>query len=87
VATRFLGKALKGLTNWELPHMIDTGKAPSYAAALAALKKQAKSPGETIPRQVKYLNTILEAGHGKLKLLIRPVSGFKTLKTARATTS
>jgi transposase-like protein len=67
--------------------MIATGKVPSHAAALAALKKQAKSPGKTIPRQVKYLNTILKADHGKLKLLIRRVSGFKTLKTARATTS
>jgi transposase, IS6 family len=31
------------------------------------------------------LNNVLEADHGKLKLLIRPVRGFKTLKTAYAT--
>ena len=36
-------------------------------------------------RQVKYLNNVVEADHGKLKQLIRPVSGFKTLKTAYAT--
>ena len=35
--------------------------------------------------QVKYLNNVVEADHGKLKLLIRPVRGFKTLKTAYAT--
>ena len=29
--------------------------------------------------------TIIEADHGKLKLLIRPVRGFKTMKTAYAT--
>ena len=34
---------------------------------------------------VKYLNNVVEADHGKLKLLLRPVRGFKTLKTAYAT--
>ena len=33
---------------------------------------------------MKYLNNVVEADHGKLKLLIRPVRGFKTLKTAYA---
>jgi len=36
-------------------------------------------------RQVKYLNNVVEANHGKLKQLIKPVRGFKTLKTAYAT--
>ena len=36
-------------------------------------------------RQVKYFNNVIEADHGKLKQLIRPVRGFKTLKTAYAT--
>ena len=39
----------------------------------------------TVHRQVKYLNNVIEADHGKLKQLIRPVRGFKTLKTAYAT--
>ena len=34
---------------------------------------------------MKYLNNVVEADHGKLKLLIGPVRGFKTLKTAYAT--
>ena len=34
---------------------------------------------------MKYLNNVVEADHGKLKQLIRPVRGFKTLKTAYAT--
>lgn len=33
---------------------------------------------------MKYLNNIVEADHGKLKQLIRPVCGFETLKTAYA---
>lgn len=84
-AKRFLGKALKGLKPWEMPDVINTDKAPTYGAALAALKKEGKCPTDTIHRQVKYLNNVIEADHGKLKQLIKPVRGFKTLKTAYAT--
>ena len=81
-AKRFLGKALK---DWELPEVLKTDKAPSDAGAIAELKAEGKCPNETRHRQVKYLNNVVEADHGKLKLLIRPVRGFKTLKTAYAT--
>jgi len=36
-------------------------------------------------RQVKYLNNIIESDHGKLKRLIKPTLGFKSMKTAYAT--
>ena len=65
--------------------MLNTDKAPTYAAAIAELKAEGKCPTETRHRQVKYLNNVIEADHGKLKQLIRPVRGFKTLKTAYAT--
>ena len=55
------------------------------ADAIAELKAEGKCPNETRHRQVKYLNNVGEADHGKLKLLLRPVRGFKTLKTAYAT--
>ena len=84
-AKRFLGKALSSLKDWEKPTAINTEKAPAYAGALAELKSEDKRPKETLHRQVKYLNNIIEADHGKLKQLIRPVRGFKTLKTAYAT--
>ena len=84
-AKRFLGKALRSLKRWELPHVINTDKAPTYAAAIAELKKEDAYPEDTVHRQVKYLNNVVEADHGKLKMLIRPVRGFKTLKTAYAT--
>ena len=84
-AKRFLSKALNGLKDWKLPHVINTDKAPTYAAALAELKKEGKCPEDTSHRQVKYLNNVVEADHGKLKQLICPVRGFKTLKTAYAT--
>ena len=73
------------MKDWEKPRVINTDKAPTCAAALAELKKEGKCPEETLHRQVRYLHDIVEAGHGKLKQLIRPVRGFKTLKTAYAT--
>jgi IS6 family transposase len=82
---RFLGKALNGLKDWEKPTIINTDKAPAYGVAIAELKAEGKCPQTTMHRQVKYLNNVIEADHGKLKQLIRPVRGFKTLKTAYAT--
>ena len=84
-AKRFLGKALAGLKEWDLPDVINTDKAPTYAAALAGLKQEGKRPKGTVHRQAKYLNSVIEANHGKLKQLIRPVRGFKTLRTTHAT--
>ncbi|MHC2296184.1 transposase-like protein [Rhizobium mongolense] len=37
-------------------------------------------PGELVHRQVKYLNNVVEADHGKLKQLIRPVERFQNLE-------
>ena len=84
-AKRFLGKALKGWMDWELPEVLNTDKAPTCAAAVAELEAEGKCPKGTRHRQVKYLNNVVEADHGKLEQLIRPVRGFKTMKTACAT--
>ena len=84
-AKRFLSKALNGLKDWEKPEVINTDKAPTYRMAISELKTEGKCPDNTLHRQVKYLNNVVEADHGKLKQLIRPVRGFKTLKTAYAT--
>ena len=82
---RFLGKALRGCKEWGLPEVVNTDKAPTYAAAIAELKAEGKCPKDTRHRQVKYLNNVVEADHGKLKQLIGPVRGFKSMKTAYAT--
>jgi transposase-like protein len=84
-AKRFLGKALNGLKDWEKPKVINTDKAPTYGIAISELKAEGKCPEGRVHRQVKYLNNVVESDHGKLKQLIRPVRGFKTLKTAYAT--
>jgi IS6 family transposase len=75
----------QGLKDWEQSPVINTDKAPTYAAALADLKAESKCPTDTQHRQVKYLNNIVDSDHGKLKQVIRPVRGFKTAKTAYAT--
>ena len=49
------------LKDWERPHVINTDKAPTYAAALAELKKEGKCPEHTTHRQAKYLNNVIEA--------------------------
>lgn len=36
-------------------------------------------------RQVKYLNNLIKADHGKLKRFIKPTLGFQSMKTAYAT--
>ena len=41
--------------------------------AISELKAEGKCPEKTVHRQVKYLNNVVEADHGKLKQLIRPV--------------
>lgn len=84
-AKRFLGKALRGLKEWEMPSTINTDKAPAYGAAIGELKREKKCPGSINHRQVKYLNNAVEADHGKLKRLIKPALGFQSMKTAYAT--
>jgi transposase-like protein len=84
-AKRFLGKALYKKKEWELPHTINTDKAAAYGVAIQELKAEGKLPQDTLYRQVKYLNNIVESDHGKLKRLIKPTLGFKTMKTAYAT--
>ena len=49
-AKRFLAKALKGLKDWEQPEIINTDKAPTYAAALAELKAEGKCPKDSTGR-------------------------------------
>ena len=63
------------IEEWEQSEVLNTDKAPAYAAAIAELKAEGKCPKDTRHRQVKYLNNVIEADHGKLKLLIRPVRG------------
>ena len=48
-AKRFLRKAMNALKDWEKPTVINTDKAPTYAA-LVELKKKGKCPEATLHR-------------------------------------
>ena len=82
---RFLGNAPKRLKDWEKPKVINTDRASTYGIAISELTAEGKCSENTVHRQVEYPNNVVEADHGKLKQLIGPVRGIKTLKTAYAT--
>lgn len=63
VVRRRLSRGRNGLKDWEKPEVINTDKAPTYASA--ELKAEGKCPEATLHRQVKYLNNVVEADHGK----------------------
>ncbi|WP_341790969.1 IS6 family transposase [Rickettsia endosymbiont of Gonocerus acuteangulatus] len=84
-AKRFLGKALKSIPEYSHPETINTDKNPAYSKAITLLKSEGKCSQELEHRQIKYLNNIIESDHGKLKRLIKPTLGFKSMKTAYAT--
>ncbi len=84
-AKRFPGKALRGCKERERPVVINTGKAGCHGQAIRESKQAGKCPPETEHRQVKCLDNVVEADHGKLKRPIKPTLGFKSMKTACAT--
>lgn len=49
------------------------------------MKDKGKCNEGLIHRKCKYLNNVVEADHGKLKRLIKPTLGFKSMKSAYAT--
>ena len=83
-AYRFLGKALHTMAHWP-PHSITTDKLGSYPKAIRRLHREGKLSKHTRHRTSKYLNNIIEADHGGLKRVIRPMRGFQTMRTAYAT--
>jgi transposase-like protein len=84
-AEHFLRKSLKNLKEWQKPKTINTDKDNAYPKAISNLKEKQNLPKSVIHRRVKYLNNRIESDHGKLKRLIKPTLGFKSLETARAT--
>ena len=53
--------------------------------AIEQLNKEGRCEKRVVHRQVKYLKNIIESDHGKLKRLIKPTLGFKSMNTAYAT--
>ena len=76
---------LESIPAYSRPKTINTDKNPAYGKAISELKLAGKYPSDLEHRQVKYLNNRIESDHGKLKRLINPTLGFKSMKTAFAT--
>ena len=84
-ATRFLKKALRYLKSHRRPYKINTDKAGCYESTMKVLRKEGLIRSDTEHRKIKYMNNLIESDHGKLKRLIKPTLGFKTMKSAFAT--
>ena len=76
-AKRFLAKTLRSNASAGYPRVINTDKAPALAKAISDLKAEGICPQTVEHRQVKYLNNILEGGHGRLKRILGPKGEFK----------
>jgi transposase-like protein len=79
-----LSKALKVNKDW-VASKINTDQNPAYNQAIAELKVENEAYAHIFHRKVKYLNNRIESDHGKLKRLIKPMLGFKTMKSAYST--
>jgi transposase-like protein len=83
-AKRFFQKALSS-DHVQTPKVITVDKNPSYPAAIESLKKNKELPKETVMRQAKYLNNIIEQDHRFIKKRTNPMLGFKSFETAMKT--
>ena len=86
-AKRFLGKALNGLKDWEQPEVLNTDKAPTYAGRAESrgqMPERDEAQAGEVPQQ-RRRGRPRQAQAAAPALLLRPVRGFKTLKTAYAT--
>ncbi len=73
------------MKEYEKPETVNTDRAPSYTQAIRELKEDGLLNDHVFHRKVKYLSNFIESDHGKLKRLIKPTLGFKSMKTAYAT--
>jgi putative transposase len=79
-AKRFLEKAIR---NHAVPKKITIDQSGANTAAIESYKAEHEIAIEL--RQGKYLNNLVEQDHGAIKRVIRPMLGFKSLRTARRT--
>jgi transposase-like protein len=83
-AKRFFRKALKQ-PHTVNPRTITVDKNAAYPVAMKTMKRDAEFWRFAKLRQVKFLNNIVEQGHRRIKRLVRPGLGFKSLMTATRT--
>ncbi len=78
---RFFRKALKQ-RHTVRPRTITVDKNPTYPSASKSMKKAGALSRFVRLRQVKNLNYIIEQDHRRIKRLVRPGLGFKSMRTA-----
>ena len=83
-AKRFFTKALSSPHN-QIPRVITLDKNPAYPPAIQELINEKLLPKETLIRQTKYLNNIVEQDHRFIKKIIKPMLGFKSFFTGEST--
>ncbi len=83
-AKRFFRKAL-AQPHTVNPRTITVDKNPAYPRAAAEMKQAGELWRFAHLRQCKYLNTIVEQHHRRIKRLVRPGLGFGRFRTARRT--
>jgi IS6 family transposase len=67
------------------PRVITVDKNPAYPPAIEQLKDEKSLSKETIIRQTKYLNNIVEQDHRFIKKITNKMMGFKTFQRAEKT--
>ena len=83
-AKRFFRKAM-AQPHVANPRTLTLDKNPAYPRAVADMKSDGQLWRRTCLRQCKYLNTIIEQDHRRIKRLVRPGLGFGSFRTARQT--
>ena len=83
-AKRFFRKAL-GQPHTVNPRTITVDKNPAYPKAVTEMKADGELWRFSRLRQCKFLNSIVEQDHRRIRRLIRPGLGFHSFWTARRT--
>jgi len=81
-AYRFFKKAIRSSG---LPEKVTIDKSGSNIAALDLINKKLAPEKKITVRQIKYLNNIVEQDHRFIKKITKPMKGFKSFNSARAT--
>lgn len=81
-AEKFFRKALKASHN-KMPRVITTDKYYTYEVLINELIYSGRLSCNTQHRQIKYLNNIVEQDHRFIKRIVKPMLGFKSLKSNR----
>ncbi|MFK7973903.1 MAG: DDE-type integrase/transposase/recombinase [Rickettsiaceae bacterium] len=76
---------LKAIGTNGIPDKVNIDKSGANLSVLKAINKTLAKDSKIVLRQIKYLNNIIEQDHRPIKLITRPMLGFKCFAGAAAT--